>query len=137
MGTIFLDEFTVGGNYKKVTTLSEPGVAVMSNTALAAGVRRLRGLAAAQRRTTDSDEQLLCAFIDRHDENAFAALVRRHGPMVAGVCRRVLGHEQDAEDAFQATFLVLARRAAHLRNKNALAGFLHGTAYRTAIMAKR
>jgi RNA polymerase sigma factor (sigma-70 family) len=109
----------------------------MSNAALAAGVRQLRGLAAAQSRPHESDEQLLSAFITRHDENAFAVLVRRYGPLVAGVCRRVLRHEQDAEDAFQATFLVLARRAAALRNKTALPSFLHGTAYRMALMAKR
>ena len=109
----------------------------MSRSALAAGVRQVRDTIAAQRRTDESDELLLRAFTDRHDDLAFAALVRRHGPMVLGVCRRVLGHQQDAEDAFQATFLVLARGAAAVRSKSALASFLHGTAHRIALGARR
>jgi RNA polymerase sigma factor (sigma-70 family) len=109
----------------------------MASSALAVGVRQLRGLATRQRRADENDEPLLHAFTTRRDEAAFVALVRRHGPMVLGVCRRVLGHEQDAEDAFQATFLVLARNAAKLRQTTALSSFLHGTAYRMALMAKR
>ncbi|HEY7423087.1 MAG TPA: sigma-70 family RNA polymerase sigma factor [Gemmataceae bacterium] len=109
----------------------------MSRSALAAGLRHLRGVVAAQHRREENDEQLLRAFAERHDDSAFAALVRRHGPMVLGVCRRVLRHQQDAEDAFQATFLVLARNAHALRKKTALASFLHGTAYRVAWKAKR
>jgi RNA polymerase sigma factor (sigma-70 family) len=126
-----------GGNYKKVTTFSALGVAVMSHSALAAGLRHLRNVVAAQHYHEDSDVQLMHVFATHRDETAFAALVRRHGPMVLRVCRRVLGHEQDAEDAFQATFLVLAQSAASLRKKASLASFLHGTAYRLALCAKR
>ncbi len=109
----------------------------MRSSALAAGVRYLRGVMALHGRDQENDEQLLHAFISRRDDSAFAALVGRYGPMVMNVCSRVLGQQQDAEDAFQATFLVLARKAATLRDKTALAAFLHGTAYRMAMKAKQ
>jgi RNA polymerase sigma-70 factor (ECF subfamily) len=82
------------------------------------------------------DEQLLHRFVRLGDQSAFTALVRRHGPMVLGVCRRVLRHAQDAEDAFQATFLVLVHKAATLAQPNLLAAWLHGVAYRTALHAR-
>src|SRR5262249_50564641 len=68
-------------------------------------------------------------FVARHDEAAFAALMYRHGPMVLGVCRRVLRHAQDAEDACQATFLVLVRRAAAIRRRASVGPWLHRLAH--------
>src|SRR5262245_50322279 len=83
-----------------------------------------------------SDAELLESFISRRDETAFAALVRRHGPMVLGVCQRVLRHEADAEDAFQATFLVLVRRAAAIVPRAQVGNWLYGVAQKTALKAK-
>src|SRR5919204_5156196 len=81
------------------------------------------------------DRELLGCFIERHDEAAFAALVKRHGPMVWGVCRRLLSHH-DAEDAFQATFLVLVRKAASIVPREMVANWLYGVAHQTALKAR-
>ncbi len=83
------------------------------------------------------DGELLELFIQQHDESAFEALVRQHGPMVFGVCLRVLGNLHDAEDAFQATFLVLARKAASVRPRYRVGNWLYGVACRTAQEARR
>jgi RNA polymerase sigma factor (sigma-70 family) len=82
------------------------------------------------------DQRLVERFAEEHDTAAFEALVRRHGTMVLRVCRQVLRHAQDAEDVFQATFLVLARKAAAIRKKSSVASWLHGVAYRLATEAK-
>ncbi len=83
-----------------------------------------------------TDKELLDRFVSQRDAAAFAVLVRRHGPMVLGVCRRLLQHLQDAEDAFQATFLVLVRKAASLGQRELLGNWLYGVAYRTALDAR-
>ena len=82
------------------------------------------------------DVQLLERYIGRNDEGAFEALMSRHGPMVWGVCKRLLRNHQDAEDAFQATFLVLARKAPSIHPRDLLANWLYGVAYRTASKAR-
>jgi RNA polymerase sigma factor (sigma-70 family) len=97
--------------------------------------RRLRRLVSATDSASDAD--LLDRFVTDRDGLAFAALVSRHGPMVLAVCRRVLRHRQDAEDAFQATFLVLARRAQAVKPRSLLGNWLYGVAYRTALAARR
>jgi RNA polymerase sigma factor (sigma-70 family) len=80
------------------------------------------------------DAELLERFVERRDETALAALVKRHGPMVWGVCRRVLGHH-DAEDAFQATFIVLVRKAASVKPREMVANWLYGVARQAALQA--
>jgi RNA polymerase sigma factor (sigma-70 family) len=107
----------------------------MASTALGTVLQDLRGsLLHQEAGFTDGD--LLECFVTRRDEAAFAALVRRHGPMVLGVCRRVLRNEADAEDAFQATFLVLVRKAASIRPAGRVGNWLYGVAHSTALKAR-
>jgi RNA polymerase sigma factor (sigma-70 family) len=108
----------------------------MTSTRAGIVLRHIRGLAAADASARLGDRQLLERFTARRDESAFAALVRRHGPMVLGVCRRVLGNAHDADDAFQATFLVLAGRAASVARADSLGGWLYQVAYNTALKAR-
>jgi len=99
-------------------------------------LEHLKRLVGAPSAGDDLDRELLARFARENDGAAFAALVRRHGPMVHGVCRRMLGDAHAADDAFQATFLVLVRRAASLERRGSLAGWLHTVASRLALKAK-
>ena len=84
-----------------------------------------------------TDGQLLRHYTVHRDETAFAVLVRRHGPMVLAVCGRLLGHAQDAEDAFQASFVILARKGHRIATRQTVGGWLHGVAYRVALDVRR
>jgi RNA polymerase sigma factor (sigma-70 family) len=97
-------------------------------------VERAAGLSAAQGL---SDARLLEQYVAHSDEGAFAALVHRYGRLVRSICRHVLGHEEDADDAFQATFLVFAAKAGSIRKATSVASWLYGVAHRTAMSAKR
>src|SRR5258708_30976485 len=99
-------------------------------------LRHLRSMTNPRALTEKPDALLLNEFVTHRDEAAFAALLHRHGRLVWGVCRHVLPREHDAEDAFQATFLVLARRATSIRRSDAVASWLHGVAYRIARKAR-
>jgi RNA polymerase sigma factor (sigma-70 family) len=107
----------------------------MAHAQLEPVVRHLRRLAGTPDRPDPSDAQLLRRFAAGREEAAFAALVERHGRLVLGVCRRVLRHEQDAEDAFQATFLLLARNAASIQASEAVGSWLYRVAFRVATRA--
>src|SRR5437764_13358905 len=112
-----------------------PGVANMASTLAKRLIRHEGGLRAEEL----SDETLLEQFltgVGLDSQEAFRSLVVRHGPMVLGICRHVLNQDQDAEDAFQATFLVLARKGGSIRDRTVLAGWLHAVAYRVAVKAR-
>src|SRR5262249_21329808 len=79
------------------------------------------------------DAELIGRYVESHDGAPFALLVERHGPLVLGVCRRLLSNHHDAEDVFQATFLVLAKKARHIRQGDALASWLYKVAYQLAV----
>src|SRR3954454_17188577 len=99
-------------------------------------VRHLRQAALLQDDAGPTDGELLECFIARRDAAAFEALVRRHGPMVLGVCRRVLRNEADAEDAFQATFLVLVKKAHTIVPRHLVGNWLYGVACNAARKAR-
>jgi RNA polymerase sigma factor (sigma-70 family) len=107
----------------------------MANGQLNTVLRHLHTLTEAAQAGDLSDAELLERFTLRQEETAFAALVKRHGGLVLSVCRRVLGNVHDAEDAFQATFLILVRKASSLR-RAVLAGWLHKVALRVALRAR-
>jgi RNA polymerase sigma factor (sigma-70 family) len=99
-------------------------------------MRHLSGLTAARGAGDLPDHELMRRFVACGDEQAFAGLLRRHGPLVLRVCRHVLRHDQDAEDAFQATFLILARKAGSVCKRPSVGSWLHGVAYRVARKAR-
>jgi RNA polymerase sigma factor (sigma-70 family) len=99
-------------------------------------MQTLRGATRPREEAELTDGQLLECYVRGREETAFAALVGRHGPMVWGVCRRVLRSQQDAEDAFQASFLVLVRRAASVMPRELVANWLYGVAHQTALKAR-
>src|SRR5262245_58024251 len=100
-------------------------------------LQHLRQLLHAEVTADLTDTQLLQRFAAEHDEAAFAALLARHGPTILQLCRRILHHTHDAEDAFQATFLVLARLAGSIRKPEAVGSWLYGVAHRIAVKASQ
>jgi RNA polymerase sigma factor (sigma-70 family) len=108
----------------------------MVNGQLGVVLRYVRALAGPGAAAPMSDGQLLNHFLSRRDETAFAALVERHGPMVHGVCRRLLRRAQDVDDVFQATFLVLIERAGSIARADSVGSWLYGVAYRLAMRVR-
>src|SRR5215831_14302953 len=108
----------------------------MPGDALREFLHRLRRSPGLRGETQTTDTELLQRFLSDREEGAFEALVQRHGPMVLSVCRYLVQNSDDAEDAFQATFLVLVRRAASIRKPELLGNWLYGVAYRVAARAR-
>src|SRR6516164_8747682 len=108
----------------------------MSSAQVSAVLRYIRKLATARQDHERPDHQLLDRFIRERDEASFAALLKRHGPMVLGVCRSVLHDLHDAEDAFQAAFLLLAQKAGSIQRREAVGGWLYRVAYHAALRAQ-
>src|SRR5579862_2319262 len=99
-------------------------------------LQMIRRLAEDHRLKNLPDHELLRRFINAGDKQAIDCLLRRHGSMVLSVCRNVAGNDADAEDALQATFLILAQKAKSVRNRSSVASWLYGVAYRTALKAQ-
>ncbi len=108
----------------------------MRHAAFSSFMQMLRRVAARHARDEQADAELLARFVRQGDEAAFEVLVHRHGPMVWSVCRRLLTRTEDAEDAFQAAFVVLLRRAGSIRDGSLLGNWLYGVAYRVAVRAR-
>src|SRR5262245_28557127 len=108
----------------------------MANASVAPIMRYLDQVLGRSNAAGLTDAQLLEQFVHQRDEAAFGHVLSRHGRLVFSVCRRILGPGQDAEDAFQATFLVLVRKAGSIGQRQALASWLYQVAYRTALKAK-
>lgn len=109
----------------------------MATASLSHVLSRLRDILGRRDADEQTDGHLLDRFLSRREEYAFELLLRRHGPMVLGVCRRILGNDHDAEDAFQATFLVFVRRGDRIRPRSQVGSWLYGVACRTALAARR
>jgi RNA polymerase sigma factor (sigma-70 family) len=109
----------------------------MASPAIGIFLQYLRGMAAGQATSGLADVQLLERFVSVRDEDAFTAMVHRHRGMIFGVCRRLLRAPHDAEDAFQATFLVLARKSGSIRKSESVGSWLHGVAIRVAQKVRR
>src|SRR5206468_6606500 len=112
------------------------GVRAVADRALKPGVGFLREVAAPANVGDAADRHLLDRFTTLGDQAAFATLVRRHGRLVLAACRRVLADPADVEDAFQATFLVLVRKASAIRWRENVGGWLYGVAHRVAVHAR-
>src|SRR5258708_22039614 len=108
----------------------------MSGKAISGFIQLLRRAAARHTHDESADADLLSRFVEHRDEAAFEGLVRRHGRMVWSVCSRFLYRSEDAEDAFQATFLVLIRKASSIQHGSLLSNWLYGVAYRVAVRAR-
>ena len=124
----------MGGNY--VVTRAKTAKATHVNRQL---LQNVLGYVESltQDRAEQPDAALLAQYLDSHDNQAFATLIRRHGPMVWGLCRKLSSTDADAEDAFQATFLALVRGARQLREGDRLPAWLHGVAYRISMKVRR
>jgi RNA polymerase sigma factor (sigma-70 family) len=109
----------------------------MANMQLGSVIRHVKSIADRYSDQDPNDVDLLQSFADHSDPRVFEAIMARHGPMVLRVCRRLLGNSHDAEDVFQATFLILAQKAASIRKRASLASWLHGVAFRMANKLKR
>jgi RNA polymerase sigma factor (sigma-70 family) len=127
-----------GGRLGGLGTPDDPkgGDFAMAGKALNKLLHGLRELAGEHEEAALTDGALLAAYVASRDQSAFADIVRRHGPMVLGVCRRILRNDADSEDAFQATFLVLVRKAGAIRQRQLLGNWLYGVAHNTALKAK-
>src|SRR5437870_9204616 len=113
-------------------TLLSRGAAMSATMRFRRVLKSLRQHLAAADGTATADRDLLTRYVASREEAAFAVLVKRHGPMVLSICRRLLRHVHDAEDAFQATFLILARKAAAIRKRESVSSWLHSVAFRVA-----
>src|SRR5439155_19836548 len=131
-----LGQFLLSQQYSVEITKPRLRRRCMGSARIETLLRHINRLAAAPRSAAPTDAELVKRAASRADDGAFEALLLRHGPMVLRVCRRVLHNLHDAEDAFQATFLVLARKAGSLRRRESVGSWLYGVAYRVALNAR-